>query len=735
MEEKNKDNRGLVRLSQLLGFSLFFFLLINVALNYFVLATKAVSVLNDKQAVNKIMKFQIEFLYKQPKGFDLPMVLLITFATAFYITFKLDVKWHVTHDNKEIKGKDRFLKEKELKKLFYSFPANDMKSAEKSGIILAYENGRYYIDCETIHSLIIGTTRSGKGQTFVLPMIRHIALSKLKHSMVLNDPKGELLENTYKLLKDNGYNVVVLNLRDTKKSSLWNPLQVIIDEYKRCRKENDDLSMCITMIESVADTFTHNETADQVWPESAKALLKAMILYQLEKGYDNNCIEKVSMYSVYEMFIDFGSQNERQLNREVNALDELFQDLQRKDPQNPAVAAYAVSRFSSGEMRSSIFATLASNINIFGSDQGIAKLTSGNQINFYELVDPQKPMAVFMVVPDDNPARWIISSLFVNQCYNTLVSLSAKCVGQKLPQRVHFILDEFGNMVRIPDMDSKITVGAGRNLLFNLFIQDLNQLDTKYGDSAKTIRSNCGNLIYINSLDNETNEYFSKVLGTKTVEYSTYSGKLSEFVEHQNLVVEGQALMTASELSTMPFGSAITKRQRIFPIKTKFEPFYKLGIKTTSQDDISKDMNLIDLPLSVTIFDMEILWKPLFRPKLNEKTGKPMLENDENGFAQLVTNWNDVRKSFEARKKVNLEKNVRTDFANTTVNESVALNSTLQVIIKKLDELSGGQFTNEYKNNNLSEVEKIIKMAIGRGKLDMTEREEIWKYIDNSHNV
>jgi len=112
-----------------------------------------------------------------------------------------------------------------------------------------------------------------------------------------------------------------------------------------------------------------------------------------------------------------------------------------------------------------------------------------------------------------------------------------------------------------------------------------------------------------------------------------------------------------------------------------------------------------------------------------------MLENDENGFAQLVTNWNDVRKSFEARKKVNLEKNVRTDFANNAVNESVALNSRLQVIIKKLDELSSGQFTNEYKNNNLSEVEKIIKMAIGRGKLDMTEREEIRKYIDNSHNV
>ena len=79
-----------------------------------------------------------------------------------------------------------------------------------------------------------------------------------------------------------------------------------------------------------------------------------------------------------------------------------------------------------------------------------------------------------------------------------------------------------------------------------------------------------------------------------------------------------------------------------------------------------------------------------------DRTRDTRFENDENGFAQPVTNWTDVRKSFEARKKVNLEKNVRTDFANTAANESVALNSTLQVIIKKLDDLSGGQFTNEY---------------------------------------
>ena len=733
MKEK-KDKRGVVRLIQLISFFGVFYVIINVVLNYLILAAHSVAYLNDPAKTKSIMAFKASYIYKPPKGFDLPMVLIAAFAVAIYVVFKLDTHWHVTHDNKEIKGNDRFLCEKELKKLFYSFPADDMESAEKSGIILAYENGRYYIDCETIHSLVIGTTRSGKGQTFVLPMIRHIGLSKAKHSMVLNDPKGELLENSYKMLVENGYKVVVLNLRDTKKSSLWNPLQVIIDEYVRCRKENDELDMCITMIDSVAETFTHNDKSDPIWPECAKSLMMSMILYLLQKGYENNCIEKVSLYSVYQMFIDLGTQNEKRGSREVNALDELFQDLQRREPQNPAVASYAASRFSAGEMRSSIFSTLASNINIFARDTGIAKLTSGNQINFYELADPEKPMAVFMVVPDDNPARWIISTLFVNQCYNTLVSLSSQCVGQKLPQRVHFILDEFGNMPRIPSMDSKITVGAGRNLLFNLFVQDLNQLETVYDQASQTIQSNCGNVIYINSLHQKTNEYISSILGTKTVEYTTYSGKLNEFVDNKNLVVESQSLMSPSDLSKLEFGEAITKRQRLLPIRTKFEPFYKLGIQPTPLTEIAKDMDLIDMPLSVTIFDMELIWEPLFKQAL-DKDHRPIVITDANGFVQPVTTWNEVRKSFEARKKVTLDKKTRTDFSDSSVGASVALDAKLQTAIKRIDTITGGKFVHDCENRNWAAVEKMIKGAMGRGELTPDDRNELMRYINNAHNV
>lgn len=735
MEEK-KDHRPIVRLVQLVFFFVLYYGLVNLLLNYAMLSIKFTAAFEKKQSTKGIFEFNAAYLIKPPADFDLFMVIMITFVLSIITVLKLDTLYNISHGNKEIKGKDRFLTVKELDKYFYSFPDNDMTAAEKSGIIIAHENGRYYIDSETIHSLIIGTTRSGKGQTFVMPMIRHICYSKTKHSLVMNDPKGELLENCYGMLIENGYTVVVLNLRDTEMSSLWNPLQVIIDEYVYARKNNKDLSKCIKLITSLADTFTHNAQSDPIWPESAKSLLIAMILYLLQQGYEKKCIEKVSMYSVYQMFIEFGQQNERRGNKEVNALDELFRELQAKDPTNPAVSAYAVSRFSSGEMRSSIFSTLASNINIFGSDTGISKLTSGNQINFKELVNPEKPMAVFMVVPDNDTSRHIIASLFVNQCYNTLVELSSKCQGQKLPQRVHFILDEFGNMIRIPDMDTKITVGAGRNLLFNLFVQDLNQLDTKYDNAAKTIRSNCGNMIYINSLDKDTNEYFSSILGTKTVEYTTYSGKLQDWIDQRSLVVEGQALMTASELSTMPFGSAITKRQRMYPIKTKFEPFFKLGIPLSSLDTISRSMTLLDIPLSDTIFDMSILWRPLFVNKVDGRTGEVMVETDENGFSHNMTNWNDMRKALEKRAalKTSAPTSVKTDFSQS-VDDKIITDTAEQIIIKRIDDYECGKFTTAYNNHDWTGLEKLVKVSHAKSLISTEERNLILKYIENSHNV
>ena len=591
--------KALKRLMALLGLSVASFLLISVVMNYLFLFLETPKLIKAEGIPDNYYQFKIEYLYTSVnEEFDVKMTAMISFMVAMLLFWKLSKSLYLFfRKTPEVKGSTKWATIRDIKKdtkNFYECDTNNLATAEQSGIILCQQKNKLYVDTQTINSLIIGTTRSGKGQTFVLPMIRVLSQGKMRQSMIMNDPKGELIENSYQMLKDRGYKVVILNFRDTNLSSLWNPLSPIIREYKKAMESDDkDLSIVNDLISDLAMVFTDNPKSDPIWPTSAKSLLSAIIMLLLGEGYKNDCLDKLNMYSVYSFFLEFGSKNEMINGKPVNALDKLFQQLPVGDP---AKLSYATSNFATGDMRSSIFSTLSSNLEIF-SDTGIAKLTSGDEIIFEDLINPDKPCAIFMVVPDEKTNRHILASLFVNQCYSELVTLASSFPGQKLPQRIQFILDEFGNMVRIPAFDTKITVSLGRNILFNLFVQDLQQLKTKYDDASGTIRSNCGNIIYINSLDKETNEYISNVIGYETVEYDTLSGDLSESLSHQNISIEGKPLMRSEDLPRMEFGSAIIIKQRFSPIKTKFTPFYELKIPVTPIASIieARKYNLTDV--------------------------------------------------------------------------------------------------------------------------------------------
>ncbi len=517
----------------------------------------------------------------------LPVVLITLMVSLLGFIRVSNFALRIIKPKTMVEGSSRWATKKEIRKYLFPVPKNDLASATKSGIILAADEKNYYIDSETVNSLTVGATRSGKGQFFVLPTIRFIALSGNKHSMLLNDPKGELAENSYYLLKNAGYKVVILNFREPKNSSRWNPLSIIIQEYiDGINSEDGDISKACELVGELALTLTQNKHSDPIWPESAKSLLSAIILYLLEEGYKHNCLDRLNMYSVNTFLCEFGSKIVVVNKRETTQLDIFFENLPIG---NPAKLAYTTSNFAKGEMRSSIFSTLASNLQIF-TDTGIASLTAANDITIDDLVNPDRPCAIFMVVPDEKTNRHVLASLFITQCYSRLVDIASHAPRQKLKQRVMVLLDEFSNMTRIPDFETKISVSLGRNILFNLFIQDIEQLEGKYDKStAKTIIGNCGNYIYINSLSKETNEHTSAILGKQTVEYQTYMGDLTDVVENRlNTHLKGRELMTPDELGRMEFGEAVVIRQRCYPIRTKIDPFFKL-----------------DVPI-IPIFEMEI---------------------------------------------------------------------------------------------------------------------------------
>ena len=68
--------------------------------------------------------------------------------------------------------------------------------------------------------------------------------------------------------------------------------------------------------------------------------------------------------------------------------------------------------------------------------------------------------ALFFILPDQKTTFYPIVTLLVSQQYELLVTYAKKC-GNRLPHRVNYILDEFGNFAAIDKFQTKMTVAGG----------------------------------------------------------------------------------------------------------------------------------------------------------------------------------------------------------------------------------------------------------------------------------
>ena len=95
----------------------------------------------------------------------------------------------------------------------------------KKGIVLA-ENNYLPVDKRgNVNVLVVGGSGSGKSASYSIPNAY-----QLLGSYVFTDPKGELYDRTAGYLKENGYEVKVLNLVRPQYSDGYNPLMHISSE-------------------------------------------------------------------------------------------------------------------------------------------------------------------------------------------------------------------------------------------------------------------------------------------------------------------------------------------------------------------------------------------------------------------------------------------------------------------------------------------------------------------------
>lgn len=500
-----------------------------------------------------------------------------------------------------------FETQKEIETNFNTVSYDDLPNLDIEGIPIIAEEGKkdYKITfAKPAHTLIIGTTGSGKTTTFINPTVQILANTKGKPSMLISDPKGELYALHAKSLIKRGYDVKVLDLRNPYCSIRWNPLEkpyemyqemlsleekVIVNEeegyyvfedkiYYDVNEKNaavqvrkqaifDEVYEDLNDICSVlCPVKSKNEP---IWESGAKNFILAITLAMLEdseKPELGMTKEKFNFYNV--MKIATNTQND---------CEDLIEYFAGRSPISKSVSLSKQVLDASDKTRGSYLSTIFDKLSLF-SDMSICSLTSANEIDLGEIAT--KPTALFLQIPDEKETRHTLAGMVILQTYKALVAKANTYPDLSLPRSVYLLLDEFGNLPQIHKLEQMITVGRSRRIWLALVVQSYAQLAKVYDDkSADIIKSNCNIQIFIGTTDIKTIDEFSKKCGNYSIIQKNVSFSSSNSGVGSSISVKERPLIYPTELqqlnSAKDMGNAIVNIFGFPPVKSKFTPSFK----------------------------------------------------------------------------------------------------------------------------------------------------------------
>lgn len=589
------------------------------------------------------------------------LLVLILIMFAGYLKFAYKVNTSFADINVGQKGTARWTTRKEIEEQYKKIAEKIEPFAGYGGIPIARNEDRIYIDDSNTNSIVIGTTRSGKDECIISPMVENLSRAENKSSMVIIDVKLETSTYAMQMLKERGYECHIINCIDPKFSAGYNPLKLIADEFEEGYKTGN-LSVAQTLCVSIAHNmfpkiehdpqpFFTNAARDLFiagfWAMTEDAYekdridnLKAKILHdKMEhkkeinfyknlygddyiKFYIRQKVDKLlksttlpsekdepnysevvkslsKEFDEYEIPISAPSrrflsvENIKEITeafkyidakyvpkpyvpiskakekitiynlitfisnlQEKNLLDSYFET---KDIHNFARLKYQTVKSAASKAKGDIISSFYEKVATYLTDD-MAKITHKSTFNLSDIGFGEKPVAIFIGIPDYDTSFDFLTTIFLNQVYFINAKLATAMPNGKVKNRIHFILNEVCNFPAIESLGRKTRVGLGRDLIYTLFVQDFASMNAIYKEDATSIRSNCGNQIYIMAGDEETATEFSKLLGEETYTDINRTGKKLSLNKEITERAEGRALLTAEELTKLKKGETIVRR-------------------------------------------------------------------------------------------------------------------------------------------------------------------------------
>lgn len=220
--------------------------------------------------------------------------------------------------------------------------------------------------------------------------------------------------------------------------------------------------------------------------------------------------------------------------------------------------------------RGSVMSTAFAGIGVF-KNSAVVSRTSFSDLQFKDLrgmKDPitgeWKPISVYLSINQvDARALGVISGIFIELMSSYLISNPPNYVnatdGKMGPFPALFVLDEFPQMPKLKAVIDGPAVGRGQKVSYLLIGQDLGQISGKYGkDDLETVISTTACKVILSQNNEQTAQRFSKMVGNKTVQTSSYSKQegfskqANPFSKNVNYQLQGVSVITTSQLLSLP---------------------------------------------------------------------------------------------------------------------------------------------------------------------------------------
>lgn len=387
------------------------------------------------------------------------------------------------------------------------------------------------------HVLVIGGSGAGKSRSYAIPNV----LSCGDCSVLVCDPKAEILRKTGAALIAHGFEVRVFDLIDPDASFCYNPLAYV-------RDDKDVLRLIETLIQST--TPPNSQNTDPFWTKSETALLQALVLYLMHYAPP----EEQNFATVMEMLA--AAEVKEEDEEFESPLDILFSRLEMRDPDSIALKQYRVFKMGAGKTLKSILISVGVRLAAFNLPQ-IARLTCTDEMHLEEM--GEKRIALFCCIPDSDKSLNYLVGMLIGQLIQTLYYEADRKYKGRLPVPVHLLIDEAPNIALPTDQFLPwLATMRSRNIFCSYIAQNMAQLKGQFKDQWESLVGLCDEFVFLGGNEKETHKYVSELMGKETLDTQTFgktrgrNGSCST-----NYQQAGRELLTPDEVRMLDHRKAI----------------------------------------------------------------------------------------------------------------------------------------------------------------------------------